>query len=414
LKQNKLRDEDEAMMETQSAYWAEPLTWEFEARIIRKTRLDNGQFEVILEKSYFYPTGGGQPHDTGTLGEARVLDVFRTEDGLVVHRLDGDISSPLVTARIDGDRRLGHMQHHSAQHIVSRALEQLSGLETLSARISTDSPSTVDVPDVEVSESDLRHVERLVNQLVSENRPIKTYFITADQLETVPLRRPPKVSGQIRVVEVEAFDYSACGGTHCLYTGMIGLIKIIKTERKNKKLRLHFVAGQQALATFQQEHEVVASLCQQLNTRPEEVVRLVNQHLEQLAAAQREIKHLQADLLSFEAQQLRAEAEAIGGVRLVIKRYPNRSLNELRELARQLPGQDDLVAVLAGTEGQKLSLVVSCAEGTRRSARELLTDYLAPIEGQGSGDARLAQGGGIATPEQIMQLLAQARASLES
>ena len=401
-------------METQPAYWVEPLTWEFEAKIIRKTSLGHGQFEAILEKSYFYPTGGGQSHGTGTLGEARVVDVFRDEDGNVVHRVEGDISGPVVTARIDADRRLGHMQHHSAQHIVSRALEHLLGLDTLSARISADAPSTIDVPDVEVSGSDLAQVERLVNQLVFENRPIKTYFITEDQLEMVPLRRPPKVRGQIRVVEVAAFDYSACGGTHCPDTGMIGLIKIVKTERKNKKLRLHFAAGQQALTYFQHDHQVVTDLCQQLSTRPEEVVRMVNRQSEQLAAAQRELKSLQAEVLSFEAQQLSAQAELIATVRLVTKLYPNRSLSELSELAKRLPTQDNLVALLAGYDGQKLALVVSCAEGTGISAQELLAHSLAQIEGQGGGDARLAQGGGIATPEQVEQFLAHIRAFLES
>lgn len=248
-----------------------------------------------------------------------------------------------------------------------------------------------------------------------ENRPIKTYFITPKQLQTVPLRRPPKVTGQIRAVEVEVFDYSACGGTHCPSTGMIGLIKIVKTERKNKKLRLYFVTGQQALTTFQHYQQVVTDLCQQLNTRPEEVVRLVNRHMAQLATAEREIRSLQAEVLSFEAQQLNAQAEPIGGiVRLVTKLYPNQSMSQLHELAKQLPAQDDLVAVLGGTEGQKLSLVVSCAAGTAISARELLAHYLAQIKGQGSGDARLAQDGGNATPEQVEQLLARTGAYLDS
>ncbi|MBE7554602.1 MAG: hypothetical protein HS126_26430 [Anaerolineales bacterium] len=396
-------------METQAAYWAEPLIWEFEARIVQKTSLGNGQFELILERSYFYPTGGGQPHDTGILGEARVVDVFRNEDGMIVHRVEGDVSGPLVTARIDGSRRLGHMQHHSAQHIVSRALEQRLGLETLSAKISADSPSTIDVPDVELSGADMGQVEGLVNQLVFENRPIKTYFITVDQLDTVPLRRPPKVSGQIRVVEVAEFDYSACGGTHCLTTGMIGLIKIVKTERKNKKLRLHFVAGQQALTFFQHDHEVVTGLCHHLSTRPGELVRVVSRQTEQLAAAQREIISLRTDLLSFETQQLSTQAEPGGSVRLATKLYPNRTIGELRELAKQLQTQDNLVAVLAGYDGQKLTIVTSCAVGSAINARELLDHCLAGIGGRGSGDDRLAQGGGNATPEQVEQLLARAR-----
>lgn len=396
------------------AYWANPLTWEFEARIIAKTSLGHNQFEVILEQSYFYPTGGGQLHDIGTLGEARVVDVFRAEDGQVVHRVEGDISASVVIARIDGERRLGHMQHHSAQHIVSRALEQLFGWETLSARISGDSPSTVDVPDVPASGSELTQVEWLANQIIFENRPIKTYFISADHWQTVPLRRPPKVGGQIRVVEVEAFDYSACGGTHCLSTGMIGLIKIVRTERKNQKLRLHFVAGQQALTTFQHQHEIIAALCQQLNTRPEEILRLVNRQAEQLDATHDEVKRLQADLLSFEAAQLSAQAEPTGNVYLVTKLYPNRSLNDLRELAKVLPGPDNVVAVLAGYDTRKLSLVISCAPATGLSARELLDQSLRSIGGKGSGDARLAQGGGNATTEQVAQLLAEVQTFLVS
>jgi alanyl-tRNA synthetase len=257
-------------------------------------------------------------------------------------------------------------------------------------------------------------VERLINQLVFENRPIKTYFITADQLETAPLRRLPKVSGQIRVVEVAAFDYSACGGTHCLDTGMIGLIKIVKSERKNKKLRLHFVAGQQALTYFQHDHEVVADLCQHLHTRPEEIVGVVNRQAEQLAAAQREIRKLQTAMLSFEAQQLSSQAELIGVVRLVTKLYLSRPLSELGELAKQLPAQDNLVAVLAGYDGQKLNLVISCAEGTGINAQELLAHYLAQIAGKGGGDARLAQGGGKTTPEQVEQVWAQTRTFLGS
>lgn len=400
------------MTETHPPYWTEPFTWDFETRVVQKTNLGSNQFEVILEKSYFYPTAGGQSYDTGLVGEARVIDVFRAENGVVVHRVEGEVPGPVVIARIDGARRLGHMQHHSAQHMVSRALEERLGLETLSARISIDSFSTIDVADVEVSRADWQEIERRVNQLVCENRPIKTYFVTQDQLHTVPLRRPPKVTGQIRIVEIDAYDYSACGGTHCPTTGMIGLIKIVKTERKNKKLRLHFAAGQQALTVFQQAHDVLTDLCLGLNTRPEELGRLVNQQMEQLAVAQREIKRLQASMVSFEAEQLSTQAEPIGQVRLVNRLYPNRSIGDLRELAKWLITQDNLVAVLAGHEAEKLSLVIGCAPGTGLSARTLLDRCLAPISGKGSGDERLAQGGGHASAGQAAQILTQARTFL--
>jgi alanyl-tRNA synthetase len=396
----------------QQAYLTDPLTLEFEGKILHQTEVAGGQVEVVLEKTYFYPTGGGQPHDTGTLGNGQVVDVFKDEAGNVVHRVDREITGPIVTGRIDRERRLGHMQHHSAQHILSRVVEELLGLETLSAKISADSPSTVDVPDVEVSWSDLARVERRVNRIVCENRAIKTYVITDDQIETVPFRRPPKVSGQIRVVEVDSFDYSACGATHCPSTGMIGLIKILRTERKNKKLRLHFVAGNQALTYFQQYQDVVTEICQHLSTSPEEVAGIVQLQSAQLQATEREIKELRSELLSFEAEKLVAQAEPVGEVELVTKLYQNWSVGELRELAKLLQTQEKLVAVLAGYDGQKLAVVVSCADGTGVSAKELLAKHLAQIDGKGGGDARVAQGGGAATAQQVEQFFVNSRGYL--
>ncbi len=396
----------------QRAYLSDPLTLEFEAKIIRKFNRNDQTVDLILEKTFFYPTGGGQAHDTGTLGNARVLDVFVSDDGNVVHRIEPDVVGSAVTARIDRTRRLGHMQHHSAQHILSAALEQLVGLETVSVKINADSPSTLDVPDVELSWSDLNQVERLANELVLENRPVKSYFISNEQIETVPFRRPPTVSGQIRVVEVELFDYSACGGTHCPWTGMIGLIKILKTERKNKKLRLHFAAGNQALTYFQQYHDVVTDTCRQLNTSPDELVELVQQQSTQLQSAQKEIKALQAELLTIEAQKLATQAEPIEGGRLVTRLYQNRPAGELRELARLLQTQATLVALLASYDGQKLALVVSCGQETAFNAGELLAKHLAQIHGRGGGDARLAQGGGDAAPAQVERLFVNTLADL--
>ena len=393
-------------MNQQPAYLLEPLKLEFEAIIVKKIELAGGQFDLILAETYFYPTGGGQPHDTGTLGEGRVVDVFKDEAGQVVHRVDRAVAGTTVPARIDRARRLGHMQHHSAQHILSAALEQVLGLETLSVKISADTPATVDVADVEVSWPDLNRVEQAANDIIFANRAIKSYFISPEQLETIPLRRPPQVSGPIRVVEVDSFDYSACGGTHCPSAGMIGLVKIIKTERKNKKLRLHFVAGAPALAYFQRYHHTITALGRLLSAGPDELVALVEFQWEQLQAAEREIKNLQADILFHEAEKLLRQARSQGGCRLVTELFENRPLAQLRELAKLLQNRQQLVAVLGGYDGQQLSLVVSAAEDSGVDARAVLARYLTRINGQGGGSARLAQGGGPASAEQVERLFA--------
>jgi alanyl-tRNA synthetase len=401
-------------MNQQPAYLLDPLKLEFEATIIKKTGLAGGQFDLILAETYFYPTGGGQPHDTGTLGEARVVDVFKDHDGQVVHRVDRAVAGTTAPARIDRARRLGHMQHHSAQHILSAALEQVLGLETLSVKISANTPATVDVADVEISWPDLNRVEQAANDIIFENRSIKSYFIDQAQIGTVPFRRPPQVSGPIRVVEVDSFDYSACGGTHCPSTGMLGLVKIIKTERKNKKLRLHFVAGGPALAYFQHYHHTITTLGQQLNTGPDELVALVELQADQLHAAEREIKNLQAEILFHEAEKLLRQARTRGGCRLVSHLFPDRSPVQLRELARLLQNRRQLVAVLGGYDGQQLSLVVTSAEDAGIDAREILARYLTRINGQGGGNARLAQGGGPAAAAQVEQLFAPSPNLLEN
>ncbi len=392
-------------MLNQLAHLTDPLKLEFEAEIVQKTSLPTGQIELILTKTYFYPTSGGQSHDTGSLGGGRVVDVFKDNEGAVVHRLEQDIGpagvGTKVTAKIDEPRRVGHMQHHSAQHILSCALEQVLALETVSAKISADRPSTIDLQAKSISRAEMERVEALANRILFENRPIKTYFITDDELERIPFRRPPKVKGKIRVVEVLDFDYSACGGTHCPTTGMVGLIKVIKQERQNKKVRLYFVAGGQALRYFQSYHDIIGGLSRHFNTAPEAVLQAVTRQTEQLGQAQRQLKTLRAEMLRLEAQALVGQAEVVGAVRLVMVMFQNRSLNELRALAKLLQKEDKLIVLLAGYAGQKVGLVVSCGAATGVSAAALLAKQLVPIGGRGGGDTRLAQGGGQATLEQV-------------
>jgi alanyl-tRNA synthetase len=397
------------MMQDQRAYLDDPLKFEFQAEIVQKTRLADGQFEVILEKTYFYPTGGGQTHDTGFLGDARVVDVFKDQAENVTHRVDRDILNTTVTGKIDQARRLGNMQHHSAQHLMSRALEEVLGLETVSVKISADAPSTVDVEAETIDQADLAKVEALVNKIIFENRPIKSYFITDEQIPTVPFRRPPKVTGEIRVVEIDSFDYSACGGTHCTSTGMIGLVKIIKTESKGKRFRIHFVAGTQALTFFQNYHDIITTISRRFSTSPEELVKAVTQQSEQLQSAQRELKALQAEMLRQEGQRLIQEAVEVDGIRLVLATFKDRSLADLRELGKLVQEGDGVVTLLAAYDGQKLFLIVNCAGDTGLSAKELLTRQLTQIGGKGGGDARFAQGGGEAAKEQVEAFFANTR-----
>ncbi len=404
-------------MYPQLSHFEDPLCLEFEATIQENLRLPDGRLAVILERTYFYPTGGGQEHDTGTLGDARVVDVFKEDADAplramrLVHVVDREIPPGPVKAVIDAERRQRHMQHHTAQHLLSHCFVRLLDLETVSANINGYSPSTLDLVGGEPGPDDLLRAEDLANQIVFEDRLVKSYFVGPAQLESIPLRKPPAVNEDIRIVEIEGMDYSACGGTHCLRTGMIGLVKILRTERQKDKTRIHFIAGSQALAHYRQAHEIVAGLAAQMSIHPQDLAATVLRQAEQLRTVQKELQLLQQEMLVLEARELVARSEASGPRRLVAACFDRRAAGELRSLANELRKMSGVVALLAGFDGSKVSLVVACAADSGANAQELLRQQLAQWGGRGGGDASIAQGGAPATDEQYAAFCAALRGS---
>ena len=378
---------------TKKLYFDDPMTMEFTAEVVETLTLTDDRFGAILPSTFFYPTGGGQSHDTGTIGLARVVDVY-IETDKIVHVLDREVNPGSYPARIDDERRFRHMQHHTGQHILSAAFATELGFETLSSHISGETPSSIDFDAETLSSDDISRMEKLANKIIFENRAVKTYFV--ENLDSVPFRRPPKVSGSIRVVEVEGFDYSACGGTHFPQTGMVGLVKIVKTERINHKARIYFVAGWQALEFFQQVQSISQSVAARLDTGVEGLPEALSHVQDQLKEAQTELKPLREIAMNIEIEKMVQLAEKINENWLVTKIYENRSPADLRTQAIQLRNYPSMVALLASLEDEKLSLVISCAPDTGLSANDLLQKHLAPYQGRGGGDSTIAQGGGVA------------------
>lgn len=396
-------------METVRAYWAEPLRFEFTADIVRQLILPDGRRGVVLSTTFFYPTGGGQEHDIGALGEANVTDVLNGESGEIVHVVDREIKGSEVLGRIDSSRRLGLMQHHSGQHLLTQAFERAASLETVSAKISIDSPSTIDLATRSVPDEALYASENLANTIIYEDRAIKSYLVAEDKVNTVPLRRPPKVEGSVRVVEIDSFDYSACGGTHCPRTGMIGVLKILRTENRGDEVRIHFVAGERALRQFQEDHATVMRLAQEFDARPGQLIDLVQKQRDALRAAQKELNGFESAHMLLEAKKLLAQAEPIGRIRLIAALMPNRTPQQLRAIGVALQDEPGIIAILATLAGDKVSAVVSCAPDTGRSADGLLRTLLAQWGGRGGGDDGLAQGGAKADGNQLAEMLAHVR-----
>lgn len=396
-------------MNSQQLYLQDPLRVEFEAEVVAAFPLEGGRTGMVLDRSYFYPTGGGQPFDTGFLGSAQVVDVYKDEaNQRSVHVVVGPAPSGRVAARIDFPRRLRHMQHHSAQHLLSYCFIQQFGLDTLSAHISGEAPTTIDLPLTPLTAADLQSVEDLANAILYENRPVKSYFVAPADLPSLPLRRQPAVSEDIRIVEIEGLDYTPCGGTHVLSTGMIGVLKLLKTEKRNDRTRVSFAAGRQALDLFQEYHRIVTDLAGQLSVGAPDLPATILRQGEQLQAAQRELQGLRAERLQWEADQLAEAGTLIAGRRLALGAFQNRPTLELRALGEALRVKPNTIGVLASHDGQKLTLVTSAHPETGLDARRLLQQLLAPLSGRGGGELSLAQGGAPATAAQVEAILQSA------
>lgn len=385
------------------AYYTDSYTLAFQADIESIEEWDSRP-AAILDASYFYPTSGGQPHDTGELrrgGEiARVVDVIdRESDGAVLHVLDRPLPPGPVAAIIDRDRRLDHMRHHTGQHILSQAFIRVAEAETVGFHLSPASV-TIDLDRADLTAAEIDAAEALANEVVWSDAPVSVRFVTAAEAATLPLRKtPPGRDGRLRLIDIAGFDLTACGGTHVARTGEVGLVKIARTERRGSATRVEFLCAGRALADYRARQDVVRQLGVALTTGAAELPAAVARLQDDLKAARAELKQREAALLALEAAQLLAATEPVGAARLARRVYTGRAPDELRRLASALAaagevnGEDAVVALL-GLAGERSHLVFARSPGAPGDMGALIGPALAALGGRGGGGPALAQGGG--------------------
>lgn len=397
-------------------YYTDSYTLEFPAAMIA-AEIHDGRPAAILDRSYFYPTSGGQPHDTGELRHgdevARVLDVIEREsDEAVLHVLDRPLSPGPVAATIDRERRLDHMRHHTGQHILSRAFIRVVGAETVGFHLSPQTV-TIDLDRADLSPEEIDAAETLANEVIWSDAPVSVRFVTMAEAAALPLRKtPPGRDGLLRLVDIEGFDLTACGGTHVARAGEVGLVKIARTERRGAATRVEFLCAGRALADYRLRQAIVRDLGAALTTGPAELTAAVGKLQEEAKALRNDLRQKAAALLALEAAQLLAAAEQQGDARLVVRVYTDREPDELRRLATALAEEDGVVALL-GTAGERTHLVFARSAGAPGAMGELIKPALAALGGRGGGSPTMAQGGGPAADETaVAAALASAAAGL--
>jgi alanyl-tRNA synthetase len=374
---------------TTRIYYTDASAREFDATIV-DTLTHEGHPAAILDRTAFYPTSGGQPNDTGLLGAARVIDVVDRDDGEIVHVLDGPLAPGAVKGVIDWDRRFEHMQQHTGQHILSAACEKALGARTLSFHLGTER-STIDVSR-ELSPADVARVEIEANRIVWEDRPVSVRFVSDEDAAALPLRKEPKRTGKLRIVEVTEFDLSACGGTHVSRTGAIGLIAVSGTEKYKGGMRVEFVCGGRALRVFDTFRDTLIGCVRHLSVLPAELPDAIARLQSDAKDLQRTMRTLQERLAGFEAQALVSRAIPAGEWRWVVETATWDAAG-LKALAVSATTAPRLVAVLFNPSGGLVVVARSADVGLDSSAA--VKELIARFGGRGGGRPELAQAGGL-------------------
>ena len=391
----------------QRLYYDDPYLGTFDARVVERAMRD-GRPAVALDRTAFYPEGGGQPGDRGLLNGVRVLDT--QEDGdLVWHILEAELSSTEVVGAIDWNRRFDFMQQHHGQHLLSAAFEQLFGAMTVSVHLGEEI-CTVDLSHPGLSPDHLTEAEELTNRAIWDNLPVNARFVDPEELAELPLRKQPLGFARVRIVSAGDFDHSPCGGTHPHRTGEVGCVVLRRWERRGAALRLEFLCGARALRDYRWKNRLLNTVAAGLSVGTSELPAAV----ERIRAAEERNRRAlaQADerLLHYEAAELLAGAERVGGTPVVVKLFEQRELDSVRTLGR-LVANGGGVALL-GSGGAKAQLVFTRAAGLPHDMGKLLREAAAIVGGRGGGRPEAAQGGGP-DASRLGEALERARALLE-
>jgi alanyl-tRNA synthetase len=410
-------------MGTERLYYTDSGLLEFTASIAEVLETPDAT-HIVLDRTAFYPTGGGQPNDTGSINGTQIIDVAEDEAGRIIHiaRPAGDSVLPSLAGKtvecvIDASRRLDHMQQHSGQHILSQAFVQACGAETRSFHLGA-AASTIDIDLQTPGDEHMRAAEEIANRVVFEDRPMRVHLVSEAEAARLPLRKESAVQGTIRVIEIEGFDWSPCGGTHAGRAGQVGLIAIKSFERAKRMTRVEFVCGRRALADYRLANQSATAVARQFSVDRESGPASVERAIQENKSLKRRVRELLEIALREEASRLLDQSPGISttGVpdsapaefKLVQSVLRDRDLEELRMLAWKVVEKGPSVALLGTNDGSSARLIFARSADLPFNMGALLAKACEALGGRGGGKPEMAQGGGpnLANLEAVIQVAA--------
>jgi len=388
---------------TEHLYYHDSFLYEFDAEVREIATVDS-RSAVILDRTAFYPTSGGQVFDTGWIVPAgqieatklRVAEVLEQEDGNILHFIE--TSSPIqkgssIHGLIDVERRRDHMQQHSGQHVLSAAFVRALDMPTVSFHMGAESCS-IDLDTKGLTAKQAEMAEELANQIVTENREVRIRFVTSEEAKNLGLRKlPPTERDQLRLIDIDEFDLTACGGTHVTATGQIGCILLRKIEKVRQGWRVEFVCGKRAVGTARRDYTTLAESAGLLSTHVWDVPEQVRKSQAESRALKKSAEHVLAEIADLYASRIVAETPDNSGRKLVVRVFPERDMAFIKLLAQKLTRQSMKVVALLGAGGESPALVFAQSPGQPFDMGALLKDVLAKLGGRGGGSKDMAQGG---------------------
>ncbi len=395
---------------TTRLYYHDSFLYDFEAEV--RDVVDSPRPGLILDRTAFYPTSGGQVFDTGWItsdegAKLRVTEVAEAEDGKVIHYLEAPLHDSQqedvkpgarIRGQIDATRRRDHMQQHSGQHVLSAAFVRLYNMPTVSFHMA-DAYCSIDLdlsalnPPV-LTQEQIESAERLANEIILENRAVDVRFVTRDEAGKLGLRKlPPSERDELRLIDIRDFDLTACGGTHVSQTGQIASVLLRKVEKVRQGWRVEFVAGQRAVATARRDFTTLTETAALFSAHIYDVPQQARKSLDEIKSLRKQREQSQEELAAAQAVALLAETPETAGRKVVVCTLAERELAFVKLLGQKLTRLSPASVALLATISPQPSLVFAQSAGQPFDMGALLKETMAKLGGRGGGTKDMAQGG---------------------
>lgn len=384
---------------TQKLFWSDPYQTEFTATVLEQFDAPDGP-AVVLDRTCFYATSGGQPNDLGSINSVPVKDV-RVESGRIVHVLEKSLDSPAASGTINWQRRFDHMQQHSGQHILSAAFYRLFHAETSSFHLGEQFCS-IELSKADLQGNQIRDAEQLANEVLFAAMPVASFFVEPERAGQYPLRKQSDLAESLRIIQVGDFDLSPCSGTHVKNTGEIGVIFVYGFEKLAQTCRITFLCGNRIRAQYRKELVVLKSLCKSLTTSVDLLPDSAAKLLAQVKDMRKENMQLKEKRLKAEAMELLVKSEDWNEQHLLLQCF-DRPYEEIRYIAQRLSEQAGVLGALASIPDSRI--VFFKHPGVPFDLKSAFASFLAETGARGGGPAHFLEAGNLPDDPELLQKL---------